>query len=153
MPVHQNVNILHGHVGLNAVQHAVVVKNHVIVNVTAQMDIHQISAKTMVNAMVNQEKKRTAIRTLNVHQNANSVRTGSHGCPAQKLAEAVPRADRRNANARNGSIWLILSVWNFVGDFHVSHPTHKYDSYGSIKIELWQMRRLRRYPTNRLHWM
>ena len=104
MLVHQNVNILHGHVGQIAVQHVVVVKNHVIVNVTAQMDTHQISAKTMVNAMANHEKKRTVIRTLNVHQNVNSVRTGSHGCPAQRLAEAVPRADRRNANARNGSL-------------------------------------------------
>lgn len=104
MPVHQNVNILHGHVGQNAVQHVVVAKNHVTVNVTAQMDIHQISAKTMVNATVNHEKKRTATRTLNVHQNVNSVRTGNHGCPAQRLAEAEPRADRRNANARNGSI-------------------------------------------------
>ena len=104
MPVHQNVNILHGHVGQNAVQHVVVAKNHVTVNVTAQMDIHQISAKTMVNATVNHEKKKTATRTLNVHQNVNSVRTGNHGCPAQRLAEAEPRADRRNANARNGSI-------------------------------------------------
>ena len=104
MLAHQNVNTLHGHVGQNAVQHVVVVKNHVIVNVTAQMDIHQIFAKTTVNAMVNREKRKIAIRTLNVHQNVNSVRTGNPGCPAQKLAEAEPRADRRNANARNRSI-------------------------------------------------
>ena len=96
MPVPQNVNILHGHVGQNAVQHVVVVKNHVIVNVTAQMDTHQISAKTMVNAMANHEKKRTAIRTLNVHQSVNSVRTGNHGCHARKLAEAVSSIVRYN---------------------------------------------------------
>lgn len=75
-------------------------KNHVIVNVIAPMDIHQIFAKTMVNAMVNQERKRIATRTLNVHQNANSVQTGNHGCPAQKHVVVVLRADRKNASAR-----------------------------------------------------
>ena len=104
MPVHQNVNIHHGPAGQNALQHVAVAKNHATVNVIVQMDTRQIFVKTMVNAMVNQEKKRTATRTLNVHQNANSVRTGSHGCPAQKLVAEEPRADRRNANARNGSI-------------------------------------------------
>jgi len=63
MLVHQNVNTLHGHVGQNAVQHVVVVKSHVTVSVIAPMDIRQIFAKTMVNAMENQEKKRIAIRT------------------------------------------------------------------------------------------
>ena len=104
MPVHQNVNIHHGPAGQNALQHVAVAKNHATVNVIVQMDTRQIFVKTMVNAMVNQEKKRTATRTLNVHQNANSVRTGNHGCPAQKLVAEEPRADRRNANARNGSI-------------------------------------------------
>lgn len=100
MPVHQNVNILHGLVGPNAVQPVVVVKNHVIANVIVRMDILQISAKIMVNAMANQEKKKIAIRTLNVHQNVNSVRIGNHGCPAQRLVEAEPKADRKNVNAR-----------------------------------------------------
>ena len=103
MPAHQNVNILHGHAGLNALQHVAVVKNHVIVNVIVQMDTHQIFAKTMVNATVNQEKRKIVTRTLNVHRSVSSVPTGNHGCPAQKLVVAEPRVDKRNANARNRS--------------------------------------------------
>ena len=107
MPVHQNVNILHGLAGLNALQHVAVAKNHVIVNVIVQMDTHQIFVKTTANVMVSQERRKIVIRTLNVHQSVNSVRTGNHGCPVQKHVVVEPRVDKRNANARNWPITFL----------------------------------------------
>jgi len=100
MPVHQNANIIHGLAGLNVPQLVVAVKNHVIVSVNVQMDIRQTYARITVNAMVNHVKKRTAILTLNVPQNVNLVLIGNHGFHALRLAEVVPRADRKNVNAR-----------------------------------------------------